>query len=1258
MHYNIVAGTIPASLGQLNNLEQLWLYDNPELTGSIPAELGNLSQLIGLYLYDCSLTGTIPSSLGQLNNLNHLSLFGNPELIGSIPSELGNLSNLFQLDLSDCSLTGTIPASLGQPNNLLQQLWLYGNPELTGSIPAELGNLSKLTDLYLYDCSLTGTIPSSLGQPNNVLQQLWLYGNPELTGSIPAELGNLSNLIVLALFDCSLTGTIPASLGQLNSLQYLYLYGNPELTGSIPAELGNLSKLFILALDGCSLTGTIPASLGQLNNLQQLWLFNNPELTGSIPAVLGNLSQLNLLYLYECSLTGTIGSWMGNLTQLLYIQLDNNFLTGTIPSSIGQLTPLQLLYLDNNLLTDSIPSTLSNLTSLLELQLQHNKLNGNINNLFDSSTQQFLNFVDVSDNQLTGQLPTEVFLLPKLNTLVAVSNCFSGTLTATICNNTAMVSLILDGLQTATSCQQRLLPHTTSHSYSTYDSFHGHIPSCLFNMPNLISLHLSGNSLSGSLPEDLVVNDRLVDLTLSHNALTGSIPRAIQRRMWKQLDLSYNRLSGVLDSDFAASKDLTNTYSLQNNRLSRTVPSTLVDHYNVSLLGSNMFQCNLQKSDLPQHDDQRSNYQCGSDSFDRPFYLWLTVCFVLAVFIVASVWCVSTMKRSAGVAHVLECLQKWNLPKEELPRNICYVSAMGDILCQISVWCTALIVLVLVPWYAVASHYYGTYTHQYAWTVSAAFLSGPEATVVQLVVYLQLLAVMLGGLVLLLLRYDRQQHHVRSRVDTCSKDGRYELTLDEPRTLTQRLIVYWVYATVNIVVVGGVNVAFVLITLSESSRTLLFAQIGLSLFKLGWNTAATPHLIQYISAYISPTAQSTGFVAVQVMMALFNNIAIPCLIVAVISPSCFYSVFHPASTVLSLNLYQFCVLITPVGCLQFKFEVSQTAFDPPFTYDYQCSSSFVTYYAPAFVYLGIAAAFAVPLVKVTAQQLQKRCVVDSVLYHMLHYAIMSRILRPVSVLLPAGEVVSTDTKDTVVNTASTSAESVSFSRSSRSCVHYDTLQRDLFRPYFDANNYIISLVTYLGILLSFGVVFPPLAVVMCVTMLSVAWQAKITVGRFLCVTRELRLYKFEEIIEQECMGAATVMKLRQSVALIVVCSCWFYALFLFDTLGNAQGLARAYWVLIVMPLLPLCLLLGYAVHRNRRGELFRDSTDTSAVLQKEQIRDIELMLVPQDKQNIEVSEQESHVQDGQHYAATDIITADSSGATVLCEDSTINVLHI
>ena len=47
------------------------------LSGEIPAELGNLGNLLELYLNDNQLTGEIPSWLVRLTELKELSLWGN-----------------------------------------------------------------------------------------------------------------------------------------------------------------------------------------------------------------------------------------------------------------------------------------------------------------------------------------------------------------------------------------------------------------------------------------------------------------------------------------------------------------------------------------------------------------------------------------------------------------------------------------------------------------------------------------------------------------------------------------------------------------------------------------------------------------------------------------------------------------------------------------------------------------------------------------------------------------------------------------------------------------------------------------------------------------------------------------------------------------------------------------------------------------------------------------------------------------------------
>ena len=159
-------GTIPAELGNLSNLDTLWIVGS-QLTGNIPAELGNLSNLWRLNLGDNQLTGEIPPELGNLARIRELALGGN-QLTGEIPPELGNLANLTHMSLDSNQLTGEIPPELGNLANLTYLGISYN--QLTGAIPQELGNIPNLEGLHLYDSNedsnqFTGCIPLSLRAP-------------------------------------------------------------------------------------------------------------------------------------------------------------------------------------------------------------------------------------------------------------------------------------------------------------------------------------------------------------------------------------------------------------------------------------------------------------------------------------------------------------------------------------------------------------------------------------------------------------------------------------------------------------------------------------------------------------------------------------------------------------------------------------------------------------------------------------------------------------------------------------------------------------------------------------------------------------------------------------------------------------------------------------------------------------------------------------------------------------------------------------
>ena len=104
-----LSGQIPAEIGSLEMLEELWLYTN-ELSGTIPPEMGNLTNLTWLFLADNQLGGQIPETLNNLS-LDRLWLQKN-SFTGCVPYNL-TLTREYKVDrgLAACAP----PAGDGMP---------------------------------------------------------------------------------------------------------------------------------------------------------------------------------------------------------------------------------------------------------------------------------------------------------------------------------------------------------------------------------------------------------------------------------------------------------------------------------------------------------------------------------------------------------------------------------------------------------------------------------------------------------------------------------------------------------------------------------------------------------------------------------------------------------------------------------------------------------------------------------------------------------------------------------------------------------------------------------------------------------------------------------------------------------------------------------------------------------------------------------------------------------------------------------------
>ena len=115
-------------------------------------------RVVKIKLHKKGLKGHIPAEIGSLEMLEEIWLYTN-ELSGTIPSEMGSLANLTWLFVSDNDLSGQIPENL---NNLsLDRLWLHKN-SFTGCVPYNL----TLTREYKVDSGLAAcAAPTGDGTP-------------------------------------------------------------------------------------------------------------------------------------------------------------------------------------------------------------------------------------------------------------------------------------------------------------------------------------------------------------------------------------------------------------------------------------------------------------------------------------------------------------------------------------------------------------------------------------------------------------------------------------------------------------------------------------------------------------------------------------------------------------------------------------------------------------------------------------------------------------------------------------------------------------------------------------------------------------------------------------------------------------------------------------------------------------------------------------------------------------------------------------
>ncbi|CAI9113944.1 OLC1v1037507C2 [Oldenlandia corymbosa var. corymbosa] len=535
---NDLFGKFPNWILENNTRIEVFKAANNSFTGSflsgITTKMQNLRMLDVAYN---EIKGEIPRDIGSFfPTLKYLNLSKN-DFQGSIPESIGDLKEIHSIGLSNNNFSGEVPNQIGIGCVSLTYLYLSNN-SLRGYFPSSLANLIHLRVLRLNDNHFSGSIPPvSFNSP--YLQWLDMSSNG-FQGDIPSWIGSLSWLQVLDLSHNRLEDNIPDDICRLRSLEFLNLSEN-SLNGSIP-PCNSFSSLKFLHLQGNQITGLIPDTLIENSRDLRSIDFRRNRLAGAIPYSVRTLGQLRFLL------------------------LGGNNLQGEIPTYICHLKELKILDLSRNKFSGQIPSCLSNISFGVnfdpfdETWNTHKQSYGTEVHIYMNNTLFPQDMIDIM-----GSYGTQYFVIFQvLETVEFTSKSMDNAYTGNILNYMSGLDLSCNQLTGEIPSQLGDLSEIRAINLS-HNHLQGSIPSSLSMLKFIESLDLSFNSLIGQVPNELANLNFLSIFNVSYNNLSGKTPETGQFANFDECNYRGNpNLCGLLFQRRCESGSNTKEYPLSS----------------------------------------------------------------------------------------------------------------------------------------------------------------------------------------------------------------------------------------------------------------------------------------------------------------------------------------------------------------------------------------------------------------------------------------------------------------------------------------------------------------------------------------------------------------------------------------------------------------------------------------------------------------------------------------------------------------------
>ncbi|GKV37075.1 hypothetical protein SLEP1_g45143 [Rubroshorea leprosula] len=255
---------------------------------------------------------------------------------------------------------------------------------------------------------------------------------------------------------------------------------------------------------------------------------SNNRFANSITCSNGTTPHVVSIVLKEQSLTGTLPPEFVRLPYLQTIDLSLNYLSGTIPTEWGSMQLVKISLVGNRL-TGSIPKEIGNISTLRKFIVEFNQLSGPLPSELGNLT--YLEKLHLTSNYFTGELPPEFARLTSLQDFRIGDNQFTGRIPSFIQNWTNLTKLAIQA-----------------------SGLMGPIPSisALAKLTDLRISDLNGNDQEKFPPLNSINISKMKTLILRSCNIVGELPDYLKQMTSLQtLDLSFNRLSGVIPSDYS-----------------------------------------------------------------------------------------------------------------------------------------------------------------------------------------------------------------------------------------------------------------------------------------------------------------------------------------------------------------------------------------------------------------------------------------------------------------------------------------------------------------------------------------------------------------------------------------------------------------------------------------------------------------------------------------------------------------------------------